>query len=61
MGVVSGSATENFITRILQIMVAAMYIVSAFYILDRLFGHENESSEEVSDRPESALITAAGA
>jgi hypothetical protein len=61
MGVVSGSATENFITRILQIMTAAMYIVSAFYILGRLFHHKRDSGEEISGSPESALITEAGA
>jgi hypothetical protein len=61
MGVVSGSATENFITRILQIMVAAMYIVSAFYILSRLFGHEHNSGEAISNPSESALLTETGA
>ena len=61
MGVVSGSATENFISRILQIMAAAMYIVSAFYILGRLFHDKRDFGEEISGSPESALITEAGA
>jgi hypothetical protein len=61
MGVVSGSAAENFIMRILQIMVAATYIVSAFYILSRLFGHEHDSGAAISNNSESALIAETGA
>jgi hypothetical protein len=60
MGVISGSATENFIARIMQIMTAAMYIVSAFYILGRLSHLKGDSSEEISASPESALITEPG-
>lgn len=56
IGDTSDSAGENFLIRILQIMTAALYIVSAFYILSRLFGHEKDLKRAISDPQESALV-----
>jgi hypothetical protein len=56
MGVVSGSAAANFMARIFQIMAAATYIVSAFYILSRISGHRSRRSGSLENQPESALI-----
>jgi hypothetical protein len=55
MGDTSASAGENFLIRILQIMAAAAYVVSAFYILSRLFGHRKTSDELKSGHSEPAI------
>lgn len=55
LGIVSGSAAANFMARILQIMAAAAYIVSAFYILSRLFGHRVKTAD-FDSHSESALV-----
>lgn len=59
-GEYSGSATANFISRIIQLMIVAIYIISAFYIVSRLFGHENKSDQGVPDHTETALVTETG-
>jgi hypothetical protein len=56
IGDTSDSAAENFLIRILQIMMAATYIVSAFYILGRLFGQEAAPEKPTPDHRDSALI-----
>jgi hypothetical protein len=56
MGDTSASAAENFVIRIMQIMMAAIYVVSAFYILSRLFGHKADPEPATTEHYEAAPV-----
>ncbi len=60
LGDTSASAAVNFLTRILQIMMAAFYIVSAFYLISRWLGHQKDARPRQSVDHESAMIAEPG-
>jgi hypothetical protein len=60
LGENSADAAENSIKRVAQIMIAAIYIVSAFYVLTRLFSGRGDNSKTEAADSETALITDVG-
>ncbi len=60
LGDTSAGAAANFLTRILQIMIAAFYIISAFYVVSRLLGNKQGASSAQGVSQESTIVAEPG-